>query len=121
MPVIHDAVPYADIFSSSNRAACLKNGIGFVFWEDGGVPLHGRGGDAQVSQALTIAVGPEGGFTGEEIARAEAGGFSAVTLGKRILRAETAAIAATALVQFLFGDLGGRASSMETERGKPIE
>ena len=57
-------------------------------------------------RALMIAIGPEGGFTKEEAEIAESRGFLLTSLGNRILRAETAAIAATAIVQFLFGDLG---------------
>jgi len=51
-------------------------------------------------------VGPEGGFSGEEAARAEARGFRTVGLGRRILRTETAALAAVCAVQLLWGDLG---------------
>ena len=50
-------------------------------------------------------VGSEGGWSDEEIERARAQDFHVVTLGGRILRAETAAIAVTALLQHLFGDL----------------
>jgi len=107
VPVIHDVIPYQDIFPSLPGASWPNKTTGLIFWEAGGAALPTRGRGRQVPPALTIAVGPEGGFTGEEIARAEAGGFSVVSLGKRILRAETAAIAATALVQFSFGDLGG--------------
>jgi 16S rRNA (uracil1498-N3)-methyltransferase len=55
--------------------------------------------------AITALVGPEGGWTDEEIAQARASGWNLVTLGGRILRAETAAITVTALLQHLFGDL----------------
>jgi 16S rRNA (uracil1498-N3)-methyltransferase len=50
-------------------------------------------------------VGSEGGWTDEEIESARARGFHVVTLGGRILRAETAAIAVTVLMQHRFGDL----------------
>ena len=56
-------------------------------------------------RALTVLIGPEGGFTEEEEAQALAGGFAAVRLGPRVLRTETAAIAALALLQGRFGDL----------------
>jgi 16S rRNA (uracil1498-N3)-methyltransferase len=56
---------------------------------------------------ITIVVGSEGGWSAPEIAQAQAANFQLVTLGARILRAETAAIAVAALVQYLFGDLGG--------------
>jgi len=54
---------------------------------------------------LMIIMGPEGGFTSSEIKQAQDKGVSIATLGPRILRAETAAIAACALVQYIFGDM----------------
>ncbi len=56
--------------------------------------------------ALLLAIGPEGGFSLEEVHLAREWGFLLVGLGRRILRAETASIAAVALCQFLWGDLG---------------
>ena len=47
-----------------------------------------------VSAGVTAAVGPEGGFTDEEVALAMAGGWKMIDLGPRILRVETAALAA---------------------------
>jgi 16S rRNA (uracil1498-N3)-methyltransferase len=49
------------------------------------------------SDSLALAVGPEGGWTSEEVARFTAEGWSTATLGPTILRAETAAIAAVAV------------------------
>ncbi len=54
---------------------------------------------------LTALVGSEGGWTNEELAAARHAGWSIITLGGRTLRAETAAIAVTVLLQHLFGDL----------------
>ena len=51
-------------------------------------------------------IGPEGGLTPEEAALAERAGWLVVGLGRRILRAETAALAATALVMAHAGELG---------------
>jgi 16S rRNA (uracil1498-N3)-methyltransferase len=51
-------------------------------------------------------IGPEGGFEPAEIDKAKAEGFIAISMGPRILRAETAALAASTLVQFHFGDMG---------------
>ncbi len=48
--------------------------------------------------SAVLCVGPEGGFTENEVARAITAGFSAVSLGKRRLRTETAAIAAVSLL-----------------------
>jgi len=55
---------------------------------------------------LVCCIGPEGGFTKEEVNFAEEKGLTVISLGKRILKAETAAISAVTLVQYLFGDMG---------------
>ena len=54
---------------------------------------------------VTVLVGPEGGLTDEEESSAIATGFTALRVGPRVLRTETAAIAALALLQRQFGDL----------------
>jgi len=56
------------------------------------------------AQSVFVAVGPEGGFSAGEAELARSHGFEPVHLGRRILRAETAAVAALSLVQFLWGD-----------------
>lgn len=54
--------------------------------------------------SCALVVGSEGGFAPEEFSAAQAAGFAGVTLGKRILRAETACIAFTAAVMFSLGE-----------------
>ncbi|MGH9774523.1 MAG: RsmE family RNA methyltransferase [Candidatus Acidiferrales bacterium] len=54
-----------------------------------------------------LAIGPEGGWTDEEIAAAIAAGFREVSLGENILRTETAVIAALAIVQYELGAKSG--------------
>ena len=54
--------------------------------------------------SCALVVGSEGGFASEEFSAAQAAGFAGVTLGKRILRAETACIAFTAAVMFSLGE-----------------
>lgn len=73
------------------RAASLRDAV---------APL--RAADAP---QVTVFVGPEGGFTAEEVAQAQARGVLPVTLGARILRAETAATAAALLVLYELGAL----------------
>jgi 16S rRNA (uracil1498-N3)-methyltransferase len=67
----------------------------------GGVTLKDL---ARPDGAVTVLIGPEGGLTDEEEQAAVAAGFTAVRLGPRVLRTETAAIAALALLQREFGD-----------------
>jgi 16S rRNA (uracil1498-N3)-methyltransferase len=60
---------------------------------------------AQPRGAVTVLIGPEGGLSQEEHERAVAAGFVGVRLGPRVLRTETAALTAIALLQQKFGDL----------------
>ncbi len=55
---------------------------------------------------LVIMAGPEGGFSPEEQSAIVAGGFQSLSLGPRILRTETAGVAAIAACQALWGDMG---------------
>ena len=56
-------------------------------------------------QSVTAIIGSEGGWSDEELDQARTSGVPIVTLGGRILRAETAAIATAALLQHRYGDL----------------
>lgn len=55
-------------------------------------------------QPVTLLIGPEGGFSTVEIASAQHAGYTPICLGARILRTETAALAALAAMQTLWGD-----------------
>ncbi len=78
----------------------------FFFAERDGKSLNDTLSSAAVVAPLIVAVvGPEGGWTEDEIAQARHADWQIVTLGGRILRAETAAIAIVTLLQHRFGDL----------------
>lgn len=66
---------------------------------------------ARPAGPVTLLVGPEGGLSPRERARAVARGIAKVRLGPRILRAETAPLAAIAALQALWGDLSDRCST----------
>lgn len=55
-----------------------------------------------------IVIGPEGGFEESEIERLKENGAEIITLGNRILRTETAGFVCSTLLQYEFGDLGGK-------------
>jgi 16S rRNA (uracil1498-N3)-methyltransferase len=82
-----------------------------IFWEQACAPLTAQrfSGSPAGPASVLIVLGPEGGFAEEEVRAAVAAGFTSASLGPRILRAETAAVAACAIVQHLFGDLGAGA------------
>ena len=103
IPVIHEPVKYSKALST-----LPVTHPGFIFWEQGGMPLSEvsfkSNPQSLAPNPLFLFIGPEGGFTPEEVAQAEEKGFVRTTLGRRILRAETAAIAGVTLIQFLFED-----------------
>jgi 16S rRNA (uracil1498-N3)-methyltransferase len=86
----------ADVPEIADIAPLPNAGPGVFFWEGGGTP---------VSELLTrpdvdgsrLLVGPEGGLTDGEAATLTAAGWTAASLGARVLRAETAVVAAVAL------------------------
>lgn len=88
-------------------------GVRLLPWEDigAGKPLRAALQTALAQSpappAISLLIGPEGGFTGDEVTGAAQAGWSPVSLGPRILRAETAAIVATTLVMAAAGALDG--------------
>lgn len=78
------------------------DGPGFVLSPHAGPAPPDVGGQPD---AVTLLVGPEGGLSAEEQAQAESAGLIAVALGPRILRTETAAVAALTALQLKWGDL----------------
>jgi len=60
--------------------------------------------DAQSANVLVV-IGPEGGFSAAEVARAEAAGARAISLGSRILRTETVALVVLAALRYARGEL----------------
>lgn len=78
----------------------------FLFSErDGGQLLPAIESEVTPVAAVTALVGSEGGWTHEELNAGRDAGWKIITLGGRTLRAETAAIAVTTLLQHHFGDL----------------
>lgn len=59
----------------------------------------------QSARPVMLAIGPEGGFGGRDLTALRAAGFRALSLGPRILRTETAGLAAIAALQAIHGDL----------------
>lgn len=81
----------------------------FILCESGGLPLRDvlalglKPAGEEKASAVAVLVGPEGGWTEEEEKRAAGSGFKAVSLGGRILRSETAALAVSAAISIFWG------------------
>lgn len=91
-----------DALAEAHSAQAVK----LLFWEDEQrQSLRQFYEEHSQAKSLMVAIGPEGGFDDQEAELAQSRGFEPVHMGRRILRAETAALAALTLVQFLWGDL----------------
>jgi 16S rRNA (uracil1498-N3)-methyltransferase len=101
--VVPPVEPICDLDQFLSRAPA---GLGLLLHPpvDGIPPLGALAVDSVSSASLVV--GPEGGLEGGEVRAALEGGFRAVSLGPRILRTETAALAAVAALQARYGDLG---------------
>ena len=86
------------------EAALDVDRLGVMFSERDGEALEHLTTQS-ASSSITALIGSEGGWSDDEIESARARNFHVITLGGRILRAETAAITVTALLEHLFGDL----------------
>jgi len=102
IPEILPAVKLSD-FIHQERTPALK----LMFWEaESSQGIFRMKEEVAEVQSVLILVGPEGGFAEPEVKEAVLNGFRTVRLGPRVLRTETAALAALAVVQFLWGDMG---------------
>jgi 16S rRNA (uracil1498-N3)-methyltransferase len=103
LPRLHEPVTMERIIEIG-RSCDLK----IIFWENetGAAkesldPMRGKD-----CRNILAVVGPEGGFDPDEVKEAQQNGYISLGLGPRILKAETAALAAAVLIQYVFGDMG---------------
>ncbi len=92
-----------------SAAVKQSSGLRLMPWEERGADAMTLGAAlavADVAAACSLLIGPEGGIDDAEAAQAVAAGWQAVSLGPRILRAETAALTAAGLILHRLGDLG---------------
>jgi 16S rRNA (uracil1498-N3)-methyltransferase len=96
------------IASFNDCISAAGSDLKMIFWEET-ADLDLKGVAEIIAKnppaAVFYMIGPEGGLTDEEVTLAKKHGFLSVTLGKQILRAETAAIAAGAVLQYLLGNM----------------
>jgi 16S rRNA (uracil1498-N3)-methyltransferase len=109
MPVVERIQTFGELVSSRPEDAL---GLVFTAGADPDPPATLRQRYPDTRRVVAI-VGPEGGFTREELELARSHGFKDVGLGPRVLRTETAAIVAVAVCQHLWGDLGRRPPSAQ--------
>jgi 16S rRNA (uracil1498-N3)-methyltransferase len=78
----------------------------FILWEKEGMRLKEVLKKRIEKSKIFFVVGPEGGFTQEEVDRARREGFIPVHLGRRTLRSETSSLCFLSILQYEYGDIG---------------
>jgi 16S rRNA (uracil1498-N3)-methyltransferase len=101
LPTLHAPRPFEELISDLSLPV-----LRILLWEGASVGLREAVDFTSAPRAVLVAVGPEGGWSEQEVERARQAGFAAVRLGPRTLRTETAGIAALAVLQHRWGDLG---------------
>ncbi|MEH6648777.1 MAG: 16S rRNA (uracil(1498)-N(3))-methyltransferase [Motiliproteus sp.] len=86
----------------STWLADCESELKLVLHPDAAMPLAQR----QIPTSSALLIGPEGGLSDAEIDQARSQGFESLRLGPRVLRTETAPVAALSVLQYLWGDLG---------------
>jgi 16S rRNA (uracil1498-N3)-methyltransferase len=98
VPALQDAARPAEVFPKQSAA------IKVVLSERPEAPALRKLLSGATAPSAALAIGPEGGWTDEEFALAPKAGFREASLGKLILRTETAVIAALASINYALGD-----------------
>lgn len=101
LPVLEELQPLPQALAQTTETLRL------MLWEEGSLPLNAAL-PPEAPASCALLVGPEGGFSAAEAQAAIAAGFVPVSLGKRILRTETAGMAVAAVLQNRYGDFGTR-------------
>ncbi len=101
-PDVPEVAPVATFREVLESAA--DSGLKIIFWEEEqGTTIKKVLGDRAAGNSIVIAIGPEGGFSPEEVDAARARGFIPTTLGSQVLKTETAGIAVLAIIQYELG------------------
>lgn len=100
LPTVRETLSLPDLAKTF-----LDYDLVLFFYEVGGHPLGETMWEYDTAKKIAIITGPEGGFTAEEAAMLEQAGAKTISLGKRILRAETAPLAALSCVMLLTDNL----------------
>jgi 16S rRNA (uracil1498-N3)-methyltransferase len=111
IPEVSDVLSFEEMLASAEGAP-LK----IIFWEEEserGIKKLLRNDRYEGAKDVTVMIGPEGGFSREEVESAVRKGFISVSLGRNVLKVETAAVSILSIIQYELGIFGA-----EPEGGK---
>ncbi|MGZ3580780.1 MAG: 16S rRNA (uracil(1498)-N(3))-methyltransferase [Syntrophales bacterium] len=100
-----------DVLSIEEMPASAEEGtLKIIFWEEEserGIKQILRDKRYEGTRDITVMIGPEGGFSREEVASAVKRGFISASLGRNVLKVETAAVTIISIIQYELGIFGG--------------
>ncbi|MGZ3592901.1 MAG: 16S rRNA (uracil(1498)-N(3))-methyltransferase [Syntrophales bacterium] len=105
IPEIKDVLSFEKMLASEEEGT-LK----IIFWEEEserGIKQILRDKRYEGTRDITVMIGPEGGFSREEVASAVKRGFISASLGRNVLKVETAAVTIISIIQYELGIFGG--------------
>jgi len=100
IPKIELLQEYSEILSTPSQ-----DSLHLILWEKEGKKLKEILKASNEKKKIFFIVGPEGGFSQEEVEHAKRMGFIPITLGERILRSETASLCLLSILQYEWGDI----------------
>jgi 16S rRNA (uracil1498-N3)-methyltransferase len=101
VPEIQSLQNYSEMLQKA-----VPDSLCLILWEREGVKLKKLLERSEKRKKIFFVVGPEGGFSEGEVDEAKEAGFTPVTLGRRLLRAETASLCFLSILQYELGDMG---------------
>ena len=103
IPPVENVIKFDDLLQ---KMADLDNNVlKLIPWESEDNKSLRQLSDNEIGRVILL-IGPEGGFSSEEVDRAKKAGVIPISLGSRLLRTETAGLATVSMVQYIWGDMG---------------
>jgi 16S rRNA (uracil1498-N3)-methyltransferase len=105
IPEVNDVLSFEEMLASA-EGGTLK----IIFWEEEserGIKKLLRDKRCEGAKDISVMIGPEGGFSREEVESAVRSGFISVSLGRNVLKVETAAVTIISIIQYELGIFGG--------------
>jgi 16S rRNA (uracil1498-N3)-methyltransferase len=101
VPRIEPLQAYSEMLRTASPGS-----LRLILWEKEGARLKEALEGSTGKTKIFFIIGPEGGLSQEEVDQAKRNGFTPVTLGRRILRSETASLCLMSILQYEWGDMG---------------
>ncbi len=104
IPPVENLIKFDDLLRDMGKLDNEKT-LKLIPWESEDNKSLRQLSNREVEKVMLL-IGPEGGFSSEEVGRVQKAGFTPISLGSRLLRTETAGLATVSMLQYIWGDMG---------------